>query len=82
MAKKLKLQRKPAPRRLQLDLNHEAEERLETLRSLARCRTIPDLARMAFSMMDWYMERQREGYEVFLKRGDELVKADFIRPVI
>jgi hypothetical protein len=64
--------------RVQLELSPDASAQLRAMREMAGVKTTADATRNALRLLDWFLQRRREGWRLQLVRGEVVREVDVI----
>jgi hypothetical protein len=64
--------------RLQIDFTPEAFQHLSNMKERANVKSTAEVARNALRLYDWYLEKQREGYQILIAKGDTVKQVEFL----
>jgi len=64
--------------RLQIDFTPAAYEHLNRMKEKANVKSTTDVARNALRLYDWYLEKQAEGYQLLLAKGDDVRQVELL----
>jgi hypothetical protein len=64
--------------RLQIDFTPEAFQHLNVMKDKAGVRSTAEVARNALRLYDWYLEKQQEGYQILIAKGDSVKQVELL----
>jgi hypothetical protein len=64
--------------RLQIDFTPEAFQHLSVMKDKAGVKSTAEVARNALRLYDWYLEKQQEGYQILIAKGDSVKQVELL----
>ena len=80
---KKRAQSEPSPSpterpRLQIDFTPEGFQHLNIMKDRAKVRSAAEVAKNALKFYDWYLEKQAEGYQLLIAKGDSVKHVELL----